>query len=162
LEKFADDSGFLQRWRNIQETAKVSLANYIKATMKIEVDPKSMFDTQVKRIHEYKRQHLNALHILSLYCQLKSGTLQNIPARTFLFGGKAAPSYTMAKLMIKLVCSVADVVNADLQTRDLLNVVLYPITMSRWANGSIRRRICRSRSRLLARKPRVLGVRRCR
>jgi glycogen phosphorylase len=126
LETFADDSGFLQRWRSTQETAKASLANYIKETTKIEVDPKSMFDTQVKRIHEYKRQHLNALHILSLYCQLKSGTLQNIPARTFLFGGKAAPSYTMAKLMIKLVCSVADAVNADPETRDLLKVVFAP------------------------------------
>jgi glycogen phosphorylase len=126
LEKFVDDSAFLQRWRNTQETAKVSLANYIKETMKIEVDPKSMFDTQVKRIHEYKRQHLNALHILSLYCQLKNGTLRNIPPRTFLFGGKAAPSYTMAKLMIKLVCSVADVVNADPETRDLLKVVFVP------------------------------------
>jgi starch phosphorylase len=126
LEKFVDDSAFLQRWRNTQETAKVSLANYIKETMKIEVDPKSMFDTQVKRIHEYKRQHLNALHILSLYCQLKNGTLRNIPPRTFLFGGKAAPSYTMAKLMIKLVCSVADVVNADPETCDLLKVVFVP------------------------------------
>jgi glycogen phosphorylase len=85
-----------------------------------------MFDVQVKRIHEYKRQHLNALHILSLYCQLKNGTLQNIPPRTFLFGGNAAPSYTMAKLMIKLVCCVADVVNADPETRDLLKVVFVP------------------------------------
>ncbi len=117
-----------------------------------------MFDVQVKRIHEYKRQHLNAMHILSLYCQLKNGTLQNIPPRTFLFGGKAAPSYTMAKLMIKLVCGVADVVNADPQTRDLLKIVFDPITTSRSANGSIRRRICRSRSRLLARKLRVLAA----
>jgi starch phosphorylase len=126
LEKFADDSAFLQRWRDTQERAKASLANYIKQTTQIEIDPKSMFDARVKRIHEYKRQHLNALHILSLYCQLKNGTLQNIPPRTFLFGGKAAPSYTMAKLMIKLVCCAADVVNADPKTRDLLKVVFVP------------------------------------
>jgi starch phosphorylase len=126
LEKFVEDSAFLERWRDTQEQAKISLANYIGQTMQIEVDPKSMFDAQVKRIHEYKRQHLNALHILSLYCRLKNGTLKNIPPRTFLFGGKAASSYTMAKLMIKLVCSVADVVNADPKTRDLLKVVFVP------------------------------------
>ena len=81
--------------------------------MSITVEPASLFDAQVKRIHEYKRQHLNALHILALYCQLKNGTLKNATPRTFLFGGKAAPGYVMAKLIIKLICTVADLVNSD-------------------------------------------------
>ncbi len=126
LEKFADDKGFLKQWRTTQEGAKGRLAKYIKDTMSIDVNPASMFDTQVKRIHEYKRQHLNALHILSLYCAIKSGTAKNLTPRTFIFGGKAAPSYTMAKLIIKLVCTVGDVVNNDPQTRDLLKVVFLP------------------------------------
>ena len=85
--------------------------------MSIDVDPTSMFDVQVKRLHEYKRQHLNALHILSLYCQIKSGTMKDFAPRTFLFGGKAAPSYTMAKLIIKLICQVGELVNNDPQVK---------------------------------------------
>jgi starch phosphorylase len=126
LEHFSTDLNFLDRWRKTQEGAKTRLAAYIKDTMDIVVDPSSMFDAQVKRLHEYKRQHLNALHILSLYCQIKNGTLKNPTPRTFLFGGKAAPSYTMAKLIIKLICSVGDIVNNDPQTRDLLKVVFIP------------------------------------
>ena len=126
LEKFADDHGFLQRWRKTQEEAKARLGVYIKDTMRIDVNPESMFDVQVKRLHEYKRQHLNALHILSLYCGVKNGTLKNLAPRTFLFGGKAAPSYTMAKLIIKLICSVGDVVNNDPDTRDLIKVIFLP------------------------------------
>jgi starch phosphorylase len=126
LERFADDMEFLHRWRTTQEAAKGRLAEYIQETMSITIDPRSMFDVQVKRIHEYKRQHLNALHILSLYCQIKDGTAKNLTPRTFLFGGKAAPSYTMAKLMIKLVCTVADMINGDPQVRDLLRVIFLP------------------------------------
>lgn len=126
LEKYVDDSSFLERWRIAQEQSKSSLAEYVDKTMGILIDPQSMFDVQVKRIHEYKRQHLNALHILGLYCQLKNGTLRNIPSRTFLFGGKAAPSYAMAKLIIKLVCSVADLVNSDPEVRDMLKVIFLP------------------------------------
>ena len=126
LERYADDAGFLQQWRQAQEASKASLADYIDKTMGICIDPKSMFDVQVKRIHEYKRQHLNALHILGLYCQLKNRTLRDMQPRTFLFGGKAAPSYTMAKLMIKLVCGVADLVNGDSEVRDTLKVVFLP------------------------------------
>ena len=85
-----------------------------------------MFDAQVKRIHEYKRQHLNALHILALYCQIKDGTVKNPTPRTFLFGGKAAPGYKMAKLIIKLICSVAELVNNDPETSKLLHVVFVP------------------------------------
>lgn len=126
LENFAGDTGFLDQWRTTQEGAKGRLAAYIKDTMSITVDPESMFDVQVKRLHEYKRQHLNALHILSLYCGIKNGTLKGLAPRTFLFGGKAAPSYTMAKLIIKLVCGVGDLVNNDPDTRDLLKVIFLP------------------------------------
>ena len=126
LEPFADDKGFLERWRKTQEASKGRLAAYIKETMSIDVNPASMFDVQVKRLHEYKRQHLNALHILSLYCQIKSGTMQNLTPRTFLFGGKAAPSYTMAKLIIKLICQVGELVNNDPQVKDVLKVIFLP------------------------------------
>jgi len=126
LEPFAKDRGFLDRWRKTQEASKRRLAAYIKETMSINVDPTSMFDVQVKRLHEYKRQHLNALHILSLYCQIKSGTMKNLTPRTFLFGGKAAPSYTMAKLIIKLICQVGELVNNDPQVKDILKVIFLP------------------------------------
>ena len=126
LEPFAKDTGFLDRWRKTQEASKSRLAAYIKETMSIGVDPTSMFDVQVKRLHEYKRQHLNALHILSLYCQVKGGVMKDLTPRTFLFGGKAAPSYTMAKLIIKLICQVGELVNNDPQVRDILKVIFLP------------------------------------
>ena len=126
LEPFAGNRGFLDRWRKTPEASKSRLAAYIKETMSIDVDPTSMFDVQVKRLHEYKRQHLNALHILSLYCQIKSGTVKDLVPRTFLFGGKAAPSYTMAKLIIKLICQVSELINNDPQVRDLVRVVFLP------------------------------------
>jgi starch phosphorylase len=126
LERFVDDAGFLEQWRNRQEQAKGRLSTYIERTLGISLDPATMFDAQVKRIHEYKRQHLMALHILALYCQIKSGALKDATPRTFLFGGKAAPGYKMAKLIIKLICSVADLVNADPEVRKLLHVVFVP------------------------------------
>ena len=126
LEKHIDDPGFLDQWRKQQQEAKATLARFVKRTMSIDLDPASMFDAQVKRIHEYKRQHLNALHILALYCQIKNGTLKNATPRTFLFGGKSAPGYRMAKLMIKLVCTIADLVNADPAIRKLIHVVFIP------------------------------------
>ena len=126
LETFATDAAFRERWTKTQEQAKGRLADYIKAKMDISLEPASMFDAQVKRIHEYKRQHLNALHILALYCQIKNGTLKDATPRTFLFGGKAAPGYKMAKLIIKLICTVGDLVNADPEVRKLLHVVFVP------------------------------------
>jgi len=126
LEPFAKDRSFLDHWRKTQEASKTRLAAYIKQTMSIDVDPTSMFDVQVKRLHEYKRQHLNAMHILSLYCQIKNGTMKNLSPRTFLFGGKAAPSYTMAKLIIKLICQVGELVNNDPQLKDILKVIFLP------------------------------------
>ena len=126
LEAHIDDKGFLEQWRKRQVQAKGRLCEFIQRTMSITVEPASLFDAQVKRIHEYKRQHLNALHILALYCQLKNGTLKNATPRTFLFGGKAAPGYKMAKLIIKLICTVADLVNSDPEVRKLLHVVFVP------------------------------------
>lgn len=126
LESFVGDAGFHERWTRSQVQAKGRLAEYIKNKMTIVLEPASMFDAQVKRIHEYKRQHLNALHILALYCQIKSGTLKDATPRTFLFGGKAAPGYKMAKLIIKLICTVGDLVNSDPEVRKLLHVVFVP------------------------------------
>ena len=126
LERFVDDASFREQWRKRQEQAKGRLSDFVKQRMSITLDPKSMFDAQVKRIHEYKRQHLNALHILALYCQIKSGVVKDATPRTFLFGGKAAPGYVMAKLIIKLICSVADLVNGDPAVRDTLRVVFVP------------------------------------
>jgi starch phosphorylase len=98
LEPLAEDSGFQERWCAVKRQAKVNLSNYIKATVHIDVDPDSLFDIQTKRIHEYKRQHLNLLHIVRLYNQLKHNPDLPFTPRTFIFGGKAAPSYQMAKL----------------------------------------------------------------
>lgn len=126
LEALADDTGFQQRWLKTQQETKRSLATFIQKTQGIKTDPQSIFDIQVKRIHEYKRQHLNALHVLALYCQIKANPNQDFVPRTFLFGGKAAPSYVMAKLMIKLICSVAETVNQDPAMKDRLKVVFLP------------------------------------
>lgn len=126
LERFLDDKEFCRQWRKRQEEAKGRLSDFVESTMSISLDPTSMFDAQVKRIHEYKRQHLNALHILALYCQIKSGAVKDATPRTFLFGGKAAPGYVMAKLIIKLICSVAELVNSDPATRDILRVIFVP------------------------------------
>jgi glycogen phosphorylase len=126
LEKFADDEEFRQRWREVKLIAKRNLAIQIDKRVGIKLNPESLFDIQCKRIHEYKRQHLNLLHILTLYLRLKLEPDAKIPARTFIFGGKAAPGYAMAKLIIKLVHAVAAVVNNDRDVRDRLKVVFFP------------------------------------
>ena len=126
LEPYADDPRFLRRWNDTREEVKRELASYILEATGIAVDPASMFDIQVKRIHEYKRQHLNVLHILTLYNRLRRDPNLSIPPRTFIFGGKAAPSYRMAKLMIKLIHSVAHVVNNDPGVGDRLKIVFLP------------------------------------
>jgi starch phosphorylase len=126
LEKLADDKGFQKEWRDVKVGLKKRLAAYILKHHEIAVDPESMFDVQVKRIHEYKRQHLNALHIVSLYNRIRNGTAKDVTPRTFIFGGKAAPGYYTAKLIIKLINSIGDVVNNDPKTRDLLKVVYLP------------------------------------
>ncbi len=126
LEEFADDMGFHRDWRQVKLTNKQALAAVIKARTGVEVDPQSLFDLQVKRLHEYQRQHLNVLHIITLYNRLKSRPELEITPRTFIFGGKAAPGCTMAKRIIKLINSVAEVVNRDPDVNGRLKVVFFP------------------------------------
>ena len=126
LESLVDDPGFRQAWRQVKESNKTDVANLAHRHLGISVDPHAMFDVQVKRIHEYKRQHLNVLHIVTLYHRLKNDPSLDIPPRFFVFGGKAAPGYFMAKRMIKLITSVAEVVNGDPDIRDRLKVYFVP------------------------------------
>jgi starch phosphorylase len=126
LQPFAWDTAFQRNWRKVKQANKVALAKVIRERTGIEVDPSSLFDVQVKRIHEYKRQHLNVLHIITLYNRIKRNPQLDITPRTFIFGGKAAPGYFMAKLIIKLITSVAEVVNADPDVAGRLKVVFFP------------------------------------
>ncbi len=126
LEPLAEDPAFQQEWRAVKLTAKQKLAALIAKRVGIEVDVNSLFDVQIKRLHEYKRQHLNALYILSSYLELKRNPHADIPSRTFLFGAKAAPGYVMAKLIIKLLHSIADVINNDNAIQGRLKLVFFP------------------------------------
>ncbi len=126
IEKYIGDPAFCKRWREIKHENKVNLAKYIKKTRNIDVDVNSIFDVQVKRIHEYKRQHLAVLNIIALYNRIKQNPTIDIVPRTFIFGGKAAPGYFMAKLVIKLINSVAEVVNDDPDVRGRIKVVFLP------------------------------------
>jgi starch phosphorylase len=126
LELLVDDPAFQQEWRDVKLANKHRLASLILERTGIIVSPESLFDIQVKRIHEYKRQHLAALHILTLYLRLRKDPEANVPARTFIFGGKAAPGYFMAKRIIRLITALGDLVNNDLALRDRLKVVFFP------------------------------------
>jgi len=126
LERLADDSGFQQAWREVKLGAKHDLAKLIFKRNNIIVDPDSLFSIQAKRIHEYKRQHLNLLHIITVYNRIKDNPSIDIAPRTFIFSGKAAPGYGMAKLIIKLINEVANVVNHDSVVRDRLKVFFLP------------------------------------
>nr|WP_238717822.1 glycogen/starch/alpha-glucan phosphorylase [Petrachloros mirabilis] len=123
LEAYANDLEFHRQWREVKMASKSELAQYIQAQNNITVDPNSLYSIHAKRFHEYKRQHLNVLHIITLYNRIKANPDLEITPRTFLFGGKAAPGYFMAKLIIKLINSVAEVVNRDPDVRDRLKVV---------------------------------------
>ena len=126
LEAHANDAGFQQAWAAVKRENKTRLAKIILDRTGITVDPASLFDIQVKRIHEYKRQHLNVLNIITLYQRIKHDPKLVITPRTFIFGGKAAPGYFMAKLIIKLINSLGDVINHDPDVRDLIKVVFLP------------------------------------
>jgi starch phosphorylase len=126
LENHIGDAGFIDEWRTAQHTVKQQLVDYIAFKTGTVVDPASMFDTMVKRIHEYKRQHLKVLHIITLYNRIKRNPSTHTIPRTFLFGGKAAPGYFIAKLIIKLINSVAEVVNVDSDVAGRLRVVFLP------------------------------------
>ena len=123
LEEFVDDPEFRAQWRTIKQENKHKLASYIWEHNDIEVDANSLFDIQVKRMHEYKRQLLDVLNIITLYNRIKRNPRVDILPRTFIFGGKAAPGYFMAKLIIKLINSVAEVVNKDPSVQGRLKVV---------------------------------------
>jgi len=126
LEELAENPAFQQKWRQVKLANKTDLAALIRTRTGVTVDPGSLFDIQVKRLHEYKRQHLNVLHIITLYNRLKRQPALEITPRTFIFGGKAAPGYFMAKLIIKLITGVAEVVNRDPDVGGRLKVVFFP------------------------------------
>ena len=125
LEPLATDAGFQAEWQAVKSDNKFTLTAFVKAHTGILVDSRSLFDVQVKRLHEYKRQHLNVLYVITLYNRIKRGQTSSTP-RTVIFGGKAAPGYRMAKLIIKLINSVASVVNVDAKATDFLKVVFIP------------------------------------
>jgi glycogen phosphorylase len=126
LEPYADDPSFRDRWREVKRANKSRLAEYVHSATGIELDPTWMFDVQVKRIHEYKRQHLMVLHIIALYNRLKTNPGLSIPPRVFIFGGKAAPGYFMAKRIIKMITAVGETVNADPDVNRCMKVVFLP------------------------------------
>jgi len=126
IEEYAENEEFQKQFFEIKRNNKVKLSEIIKKECDITVNPDSIFDVQVKRIHEYKRQHLNALHIIMLYNKLKQNPDLDIYPQTFIIGGKAAPGYRMAKLIIKFINNIADVVNNDPTIKDKLKVVFLP------------------------------------
>ncbi|HKU89891.1 MAG TPA: glycogen/starch/alpha-glucan phosphorylase [Steroidobacteraceae bacterium] len=126
LEPLADDAEFCAEWRRIKHANKATLAAHIQERTSVIVDPSAIFDVQVKRIHEYKRQHLNILHVIGLYHRLKTDPKFTMQPRVFIFGGKAAPGYFLAKLIIRLITAAAEIINRDPGVRDLIKVVFLP------------------------------------
>ena len=126
LQNHIDDSQLIDRWKKIKTYNKKQLAKYIQDSLRFEVDPTSLFETQIKRIHEYKRQVLSVLHAIALYNRMRSNPEGFKTQRTILFSGKAAPGYAMAKLIIKFINSVADIINADSSLQGKLKVVFLP------------------------------------
>jgi len=126
LEPHVEDAAFRSEWRAVKEANKQRLADYVQRHTGIALDPTWLFDIQVKRIHEYKRQHLNLLHIVTLYRRLKENPALAIPPRAFIFGGKAAPGYFLAKRIIKMINAVAETVNADPDVNTRMKVAFVP------------------------------------
>ena len=145
LKIYAEDKKAQQEFMNIKYQNKVRLARYIMEHNGIEVDPRSIFDVQVKRLHEYKRQLLNILHVMYLYNELKEHPEMDFFPRTFIFGAKAAAGYRNAKLTIKLINSVADVVNNDGSINGKIKVVFIETTMCPMRRLFLQRRMYRSR-----------------
>jgi glycogen phosphorylase len=126
LETCAEESSFRSDWRFIKRANKEDFAAFLRHSAGYVINPESLFEVQVKRIHEYKRQHLSVLQIISSYHRIKSNPNKDFVPRTYIFGGKAAPGYHMAKLIIKFINSVGDVINNDPAVKDLLKVVFMP------------------------------------
>jgi starch phosphorylase len=126
LEPLAADALFRREWRAVKRANKDRLAAYIRTQTGIDLDPDWLFDIQVKRIHEYKRQHLNVLHIITLYNRLKREPHLDLPPRAFVFGGKAAPGYFVAKRIVKLINAVAETVNGDPEVNRCIRVAFVP------------------------------------
>jgi starch phosphorylase len=126
LVPYAEDAEFRKQFRAVKQANKVHLAQTIEKKLGIIVDPDSLFDVQIKRIHEYKRQLLNVLHVITLYNRIRSGQTQGVTPRTVIFAGKAAPGYKTAKLIIRLINDVASIINNDPAVGGLLKVVFYP------------------------------------
>jgi glycogen phosphorylase len=123
LERYGADNGFLERWEATKLAVKNQLSHYIHRHTGVLVDPASLFDVQVKRIHEYKRQHLNALQVIARYLRIKNGLDQDMAPRTVIFGGKSAPGYYMAKLIIRFINGIAETINADPDMDGRLRVI---------------------------------------
>ena len=126
LEPYSEDSKFQKKWARAKKNRKIKLTKFIRSECGVTVDPNSMFDVHVKRIHEYKRQLLNILHVIHFYHRIINNPGKRVVPRTVIFGGKAAPSYFKAKLIIRLINSVADVINNDTRADGILKVVFIP------------------------------------
>lgn len=126
LAPHAEDAAFRKKWRAVKQANKREMSEYVAKHTGVKFDTSFMFDVQVKRIHEYKRQLLNVLHVIHLYDQIRRGETKGMVPRAVLIGGKAAPGYHLAKLIIKLINNVANVINNDPKAKDLLKVVFFP------------------------------------
>ena len=126
MEPLADDAAFRKQWREVKQARKVTLAGLVQQRTGQGINPDTMFDVMVKRLHEYKRQLLNIFHVITLYNRNKKDPSAVITPRTVIFGAKAAPGYTMAKLIIKLINSVGTTIDADPAVRERLRVVFFP------------------------------------
>ncbi len=126
VEPYATDPAFIERFRALRRLNKIELARRIQESCGVAADVDGIFDIQVKRIHEYKRQHLNVLHTIALYQRIKEGRAAGMVPRTVIFGGKAAPGYHMARLMIRLIHDVGDVINHDPQVSKFLKIAFLP------------------------------------